>query len=164
MSSVVHCTSVRDLWNPMLANKVVENCMSTNKFEFIRSILHFTNNSKMKAHNYRDRDRLFKIRPIVGHQNERFSSIPMRHALSVQICATKTRHYTRQCTIPVNLTSGAINSLFCVMTGASPIDLKFTPGKNIKWKATSRIWGGGETGNIVVRPTRIVPRFENYTV
>lgn len=78
MSSVVHCTSVRDLWKPILVKEVVKNCMSINKFEFIRSILHF-NNSKMKAPNDPDRDRLFKIRPIVGHQNERFSSIPMRY-------------------------------------------------------------------------------------
>ncbi|CAH2101145.1 unnamed protein product [Euphydryas editha] len=43
-------------------------------------------------------DRLYKIRPIISHLNEKFASVPMEQRLSIdeQMCATKVAHFMKQ--------------------------------------------------------------------
>ncbi|XP_046666750.1 piggyBac transposable element-derived protein 3-like [Homalodisca vitripennis] len=163
MSSVVNYTSVRDMWSSLIGNDVVKNSMSVNAFESMRSILHFNDNTNMKPLDDPDRDRLFKIRPIVEHLNEKFSSVPMRPSLSVdeQICATKTHHYMRQYNPRKPHKWGYKLYVLCDDKGFSH-QFEIYSGQTQSRLASEPDLG--ETGNIVVRLCRKVPRNVNYTI
>lgn len=57
-------------------------------FGYIRSLLHFADNTKMPTKDQPDYDVLYKIRPVVEHFRDRFSSIPMPQHVCVdeQMC------------------------------------------------------------------------------
>lgn len=68
---------ILDHWSENTANTVIRNCMSVNVFENIRRYLHFNDNTQDLPRNNSDRDRLFKVRPLVDKLNDKFSSVPM---------------------------------------------------------------------------------------
>lgn len=76
----------------------IVECMSRNRYETIRSVLHFNDNSSMLAPNDENRDRLHKIRPLIDYLNNVFCNIPYRHHLSLdeQLCSSKANHYMKQ--------------------------------------------------------------------
>lgn len=162
-SSVINCTSVRDMWKPVIGNDIVKNTMCVNTFESLRAHIHLNDNSKMKSPDDPDRDRLFKLRPIIDHLNDRFLTVLMRPELSVdeQICATKTRHFMRQYNprkphkwgfkLYVLCDDKGFSYKFEIYSGQPQLRLNNEPDL-------------GETGNIVVRLCREVPRNHNYTI
>ncbi|XP_050065754.1 piggyBac transposable element-derived protein 2-like, partial [Aphis gossypii] len=88
----------RDYWSAELGYPMIFNAMSRNRFELIKSVLHFNNNNNMLSSNDPNRDRLHKLRPLIDYLNNRFSSIPCKQALSLdeQLCATKAQSYMKQ--------------------------------------------------------------------
>ncbi|XP_046679367.1 piggyBac transposable element-derived protein 3-like [Homalodisca vitripennis] len=151
------------MWHPVLGYEVVKDCMGVNKFQALRSVIHFNDNSTAKEPTDPDRDRLFKIRPLIEYLNQRFLSVPMRPTLSVdeQICATKTRHHMRQYNprkphkwgykLFVICDDNGYAYKFEIYCGQEPPKLQNEPQL-------------GTTGNIVVRLAREVPRNLNYTI
>lgn len=71
--------------------------MSCNRFELIKSVLHFNNNNTMLSSNDPNHDRLHKLRPLIDYLNNCFSSIPCKQDLSLdeQLCATKAQSYMK---------------------------------------------------------------------
>ena len=69
--------------------------MPLNKFEKIKLSLHFNNNDLHKPVGHPKHDRLYKIRPVIKHLNERFATVPMNQRLSVdeQMCSTKIGYF-----------------------------------------------------------------------
>lgn len=80
--SVEHFPSVRSYWNKKFGYDPVKTVMPVNKFELIRSLLHFNDNMKHLPKEHPDHDRLHKIRPVIEHLNQTFSSIPVDQRLS----------------------------------------------------------------------------------
>ena len=72
--------------------------MSINRFEKIREMLHFNDNTKMLPKDHADHDRLHKLKPVIDFLNKTFQTVPFEKCLSVdeQMCATKARHYMKQ--------------------------------------------------------------------
>lgn len=72
--------------------------MSVNVFENIRRYMHFNDNSQNLPWDNLDRDRLFKIRPIIDALNKKFVSVPIEENLSLdeQLCPTKSVSYLKQ--------------------------------------------------------------------
>lgn len=72
--------------------------MSRNRFESIKSVLHFNDYTNMLDKNHINYDRLHKIRPLIDYLNKKYCSIPLRRDLSIdeQICSTKSRSYLKQ--------------------------------------------------------------------
>lgn len=72
--------------------------MPVNKFEKIRRVLHFDDNSKHLPVDHPDHDKLHKLRPVITHLNEKFSSVTIDQRLSIdeQMCATKIGHFLKQ--------------------------------------------------------------------
>ncbi|KAE9522457.1 hypothetical protein AGLY_017118 [Aphis glycines] len=97
-ASVLHVPKIRDYWSAELGYPMIFNAMSRNRFELIKSVLHFNNNNNMLSSNDPNRDRLHKLRPLIDYLNNRFSSIPCKQALSLdeQLCATKAQSYMKQ--------------------------------------------------------------------
>ena len=75
--SVQRFPSTRSYWSPTFGYSLISSVMSVNKFEKIKLSLHFQNNDNHKPVGHLDHDRLFKIRPVIEHLNEKFSNIPM---------------------------------------------------------------------------------------
>lgn len=67
--------TTRHYWStqPIFSVPFISNVMSRNRFEEIRSNLHFSNNLNQPSRNSQNYDRAFKIRPILNHFNEAFS-------------------------------------------------------------------------------------------
>jgi len=57
--------------------------MSLNHFQRIKRFLHFNNNNLDLPPNHEDRNRLFKIRPIVELLKAKFSSVPFDEFLAL---------------------------------------------------------------------------------
>lgn len=74
--SVYRYTSVRSYWSEY-AFQIIQDTMSRNRFDQMRTNLHFNDNSKLPAKNTEDYDPLYKVRPIIKHFNEKFQSVPM---------------------------------------------------------------------------------------
>ncbi|XP_054259612.1 piggyBac transposable element-derived protein 2-like [Macrosteles quadrilineatus] len=72
--------------------------MGVNKSEFIRSILHFSDNHKAIPRGQPGHDRLYKLRPVVEELRSKFKSVALEQKLCVdeQMCATKAKNYLRQ--------------------------------------------------------------------
>ena len=64
--------------------------MSINKFEWLKNILHFSDNSLMLNRDDPKYDKLFKKSPLVDELNMKFGQIPPEDCLSLdeQISAT----------------------------------------------------------------------------
>lgn len=90
--SVYNYPNVRSYWG-RYSFDAIQSAMTVNRFEEIRRYIHFADSSKMPDKSDSDYDVLYKIRPVIDHFNERFSSIPMLQRLCVdeQMCATKMK-------------------------------------------------------------------------
>ena len=90
--------NVRYYWNPVLGVPLIQETMTVNYFETIRRCIHFNDNNNCIPRGQPGHDKLYKLRPIVNHLQEKFMSIPMEEFISVdeQMCPTKTRHHLKQ--------------------------------------------------------------------
>jgi len=89
--SLVNITNVSHYWWPTLGNNLVQETMIVNKFEKISQTIHFNdNNLNTMGPN---RDKLFKIRPVIETLRKRFLTVPLEENLSVDelLCSTKAR-------------------------------------------------------------------------
>lgn len=62
-------------------NKVAD--IMRERWEFIKSNVHLNDNLKATPLDNPDRDRLYKVRPIIDHMKQKFLAIPMLQMLSV---------------------------------------------------------------------------------
>lgn len=75
--------NVRSYWNVDIGYDTVRNVMPINKFEKIRLYIHFNDNVKHLPKVDPNHDRLHKLRPLIDHFKDKFSSISLEPALSV---------------------------------------------------------------------------------
>ncbi|XP_037303473.1 piggyBac transposable element-derived protein 4-like [Manduca sexta] len=96
--SVIKYPNVRMYWSPKYGFAHIYNCMTINRFEKLKSLLHFNNNESQLPSDHPRHDKLHKIRPVIDHFNNRFALFPMEQRLSIdeQMCATKISHYLKQ--------------------------------------------------------------------
>ena len=60
--------------------------MSINRFEKIREMLHFNDNTNMIPKDHADHDRLHKLRPVIDFLNKTFQTVSFEKCLSVDVC------------------------------------------------------------------------------
>ncbi|CAB3222669.1 unnamed protein product [Arctia plantaginis] len=73
--------------------------MTVNRFEKLRSVIHFNDNTLHKTVDHPNHDRLHKIRPIEEHLNKLFlimAAFEQRLSLDEQMCSTKIAHFMKQ--------------------------------------------------------------------
>ncbi|GBP51058.1 PiggyBac transposable element-derived protein 1 [Eumeta japonica] len=95
MQEVEH---VRSYWHSKFGYDPVRSTMPVNRFEMIRSYLHFNDNNKHHPRDHSDHDRLHKIRPVIEQLNTTFSLVAIDQRLSIdeQMCSTKIAHFLKQ--------------------------------------------------------------------
>ena len=91
--SIVKLPSTRDYRSSSIGISHVANIMPVNRFEKLKSIIHFADNSTADKD-----DKLFKIRPLINKINEQLNSIPIEESSAVdeQIIPFKGRHSIKQ--------------------------------------------------------------------
>lgn len=145
--SIIHMPSSRSYWSKTIGYPQIKSVMSEKKFEFILKNLHFNDNSQAPAADDPKKDRLYKLRPIVDHLNNKYQSIPLEKDLAVdeQLCASKARHHLKQ----------------------------YMPAKPHKWGYKLFILSGVSgfsyhfeiyTGTENEKQSRIIPTGQNFTV
>ncbi|CAI6373876.1 unnamed protein product [Macrosiphum euphorbiae] len=165
MMSVDHVPNSRSYWSDNLGNMPIKNCMSVNHFERIKRFLHFNNNNLDLPPNHEDRDRLFKIRPIVELLKAKFSSVPFDEflALDEQLCPTKARSYMKQY-LPLKPHKwGYKLFVLCGVKGYAYNFEIYTGNENNSLERQQMLEPDlGATGNVVVRLSRVIPRNEHH--
>lgn len=136
LMSIVNITNVRHYWCSVLGNPLIKDTMTVNKFEKIRQCLHFNDNTLNTVGP--NRDKLFKIRPILETLKKRFLTVPLEENLSVdeQLCSTLVLHNRQEVLLRyiflTNLINGDINFVYYVEYLGLHITLKSAVVKKIK--------------------------------
>ncbi|CAK1591763.1 unnamed protein product [Parnassius mnemosyne] len=162
--SVYRYPSVRSYWSSKFGFRPIIEAMPVNKFEKVRSILHFNDNNLHKPVGSPDHDKLHKLRPIIDHLTMKFSSVPMEQRLSVdeQMCATKISHFLKQYLPNKPHKWGFKLFALCSLAGYC-YDFIIYSGTD-KEPMRSNEPDIGVTGNTVIKLTRRVPRMMNHVI
>lgn len=85
-------------WTPIVGNTLIQETMPLNKYDKIKSMLHFNNNNEIKPRDDPNHGRHFKIRPVVEHLVQIFMPVSFESCLSVdeQLCFTKCESYLKE--------------------------------------------------------------------
>lgn len=164
-TSVIKYPNTRLYWSDKYGYEPIKKTMPQKRFEKLRSIIHFNDNSKELPRDNPDRDKLYKIRPIIDILNNRFNQVPLDQKLSIdeQMCATKMSHYIKQY-LPNKPHKWCFKLyLLCSLLGYAHKFEIYTGsnGKNVPDQNEPNL---GEAGNTVVRLVRIVPRRGNHII
>lgn len=162
--SVIKFPSTRSYWSPKFGYEPISSTMPLNKFEKIKLSLHFNNNDLHKPIGHPEHDRLYKIRPVIKHLNERFATVPMNQRLSVdeQMCSTKIGHFLKQYLPKKPHKWGFKLYVLCDLMGYAHKFEVYSGQENTE-KLTDEP-DLGATGNVVVRLLRGVPRKQNHII
>ncbi|CAG4943696.1 unnamed protein product [Parnassius apollo] len=76
--SIVHLPNVRMYWSEKYGYAHIREKMPLKRFEFLRQVLHFNDNSKMLPYGQPNSDSLYKIRPIIQKLNRNFGKVPLQ--------------------------------------------------------------------------------------
>ena len=120
--SLVTLSYIRNYWSSEFRVDQVADTMTLNRFEDIKSFLHFSDNSIEGS------DKIKKIRPLVEKLRERYKTVPKEEHLSVdeQIVPIKGQSCLRQHN-PRKPHKWVTKSGCCAGQVASPTILKYTP-------------------------------------
>lgn len=162
--SVYHYPSVRSFWSKYGFSQIMQT-MTVNRFEKLRSVIHFNDNSEHKPVGHPNHDRLHKIRPMIEHLNAQFTSIApyeQRLSLDEQMCATKVAHFMKQYLPNKPHKWGFKLFVLCSLSGYA-YNFEIYSGKhdydNLQGEPDL-----GAVGNTVIRLCRSVPRNINHII
>lgn len=166
LTSVCVQTNVRDMWHDTIGLDVVKETMSLRHFEKIRRFIHFNDNSKMLPSTDPNRDKLFKLRPLINHLNKKFLTIPMNECLSIdeQVCASKIRHHLKVYMRDKPHKWGFKIFVLCGDKGFAHKFEIYSGQENDERFRMDEEPDLGASGNVVVRLTRDVPRYKNHKI
>lgn len=163
-TSVYHYPSIRSYWSGNVRFHPIADTMTVNRFEKIRQILHFNDNSLHLPPEHPNHDRLHKIRPVVEHLNLRFKSVPFDHRLSLdeQMCSTKLSHFMKQYLPNKPHKWGFKFYVLCCLMGYAYSFEIYSGTHNFERRPNEPDLGA--VSNTVVRLLRPVPRQVNHIV
>ena len=163
--SVEHFPSVRSYWHSKFGYDPVKSAMPVNRFEMIRSYLHFNDNSKHLPRDHSNHDRLHKIRPVIEQLNKTFSSVAIDQRLSIdeQMCSTKIAHFLKQYLPNKPHKWGYKLYVLCNLMGYA-YRFEVYSGQEEKKDKPAYEPDLGITNNVVIRLARAIPRMNNHIV
>ncbi|XP_045505807.1 piggyBac transposable element-derived protein 3-like [Colias croceus] len=162
--SVYHYPNIRSYWGKFGFGPI-RDTMPVNKFEKIRRVLHFNDNSKHLPVDHPDHDKLHKLRPVITHLNEKFSSVTIDQRLSIdeQMCATKIGHFLKQYMPNKPHKWGFKLFALCSLLGYS-YNFIIYAGKDKDDERLPSEPEIGVVGQTVMRLLRVVPKQKNHIV
>ncbi|MEI6864815.1 transposase [Flavicella sp.] len=95
---IVHTPSYRYFWKNSSRYNQIADSMSRNRFEEIKSFLHFNNNALLKPRDHPEHDKLHKTRPVIEAIRNNCRKIPQEEhqAIDEQIIPTKAHSALKQ--------------------------------------------------------------------
>ncbi|XP_060870286.1 piggyBac transposable element-derived protein 3-like [Metopolophium dirhodum] len=161
--SVIQSARTKTL-RPKFSRKLIESTQK--RFEEIRRFIHFNDNNKMLEKEDIHYDRLYKIRPLIDHLNNKFNSIPYPRDLSLdeQLCATKARSYLKKYMPAKPHKWGFEFFVLCDSKGFSYQFEIYSGQENDQRFRLLHEPDLGASSNIVVRLTRNIPRHKNHRI
>ncbi|XP_026316625.1 piggyBac transposable element-derived protein 4-like [Hyposmocoma kahamanoa] len=162
--SVYHYPSTRSFWSNKFGFAPIKEAMTVNKFEKIRKILHFNNNENHLPISHPQHDKLYKLRPIIDHLNQQFSSVTIEQRLSIdeQMCATKIGHFLKQYLPNKPHKWGFKLFVLCNLMGYA-YRFQIYAGKEVDDRLPNEP-DVGVVGQTVLKLLRMVPRHRNHIV
>lgn len=162
--SLVRLPASRSYWSKGTGQHQVYDVMTLNRFEVIKSFLHFNNNEDFKPRGTLGHDKLFKIRPLLTKIRERLMLVPKEEYLAVdeQIIPTKSRHEIKQYNPAKPHKWGYKNFVLSGVSGFS-YDFDIFAGEQSN-SYPDDAPDLGVSGNVVTRLTSTVPRHQNHKV
>nr|XP_054932727.1 piggyBac transposable element-derived protein 2-like [Dermacentor andersoni] len=167
-TTLIHLPSTRMYWNSKFYISQVAILMPVNRWQEIKSSIHFANNTAATPKDSIKSDRQYKIRPLLESIKERCLSVPFQENLSVdeQVCAFKGRSVLKQYNPKKPHRWGY--KIF-VLSGISGFPYNFEPYSGRENVITDGMVDCGAIGNDVLRLTSPVPcdvrhkvYFDNY--
>lgn len=161
LMSLMQLPRATNHWSAILGTPLIQETMTLYKFEKVRQILHFNDNSKDLPRRDPEHDRIHKIRPIVDSLNEAYSKVPMEEYICVdeQMCSTKARNTLKR--YNPNKPHKWGYKVF-VLSGVSGFayNTEIETGKeNVVLQGEPDL---GASSNVVVRLARIIPRHQTF--
>lgn len=140
----------------------VADIMSRDRWQFIKSCIHLNDNSEMLPLNDPNRDKLFKVRPLLDKIKEKFIALPKPQMLSVdeQIVPFKGKSSLKQYNPKKPVKWGYKLFVLCDSSGLVH-NFYFYTG-NIP--VVEGLPDLGASGNIVLMMSEVIPRNEKYLV
>lgn len=159
--SVIHLPRVRSYWSSFIGIPIIQETMPYKKFEKLRESLHFNDNTQNLPVSNPDRDRIFKIRPLLEKINENLKKVPLEQYLCVdeQICSTKSRNFMKRYNPNKPHKWGY---KIQVLSGASGFAYNIEPDSGKENVINLGEPNLGAASNNVMRLARIIPRHKNY--
>lgn len=157
--SIYNLPRTRMYWASTTRIDRIANVMSRDRWEQIKSFLHFNDNSNL-IRNDPNRDRLFKIRPLLDHFKAKFREIPKEQYLCVdeQIVPYKGKTSLKQYNPKKPKKWGYKIFVLCDSTGLV-YDFEVYVGKILPVPGLPDI---GASSNVVLRMSESIPRGKNY--
>lgn len=99
-------------WSTQLGplREIASEVMSCNRWEEIKSRLHIVDNSTLDPNPSNNKDKFFKVRPLVDHLRSEFKKIPMTQDLCIDEQMVPFKGTSSMIQLLVSHTNGAINS------------------------------------------------------
>lgn len=169
--SNIRLPNTRSYWNHDVGLEIISQTMTVNRFEKIRQFLHFNNNELHLPRDHENHDRLHKLRPLIDHLNNKFSSVALEAKLSIdeQLCSTKLRHFMKQYLPMKPHKWGFKLFVLCGISGFAYFFEVYSGQENSEIRRLITEPDLGACANIVVRLARIIPKnlsyqlfFDNY--
>ncbi|XP_063230174.1 piggyBac transposable element-derived protein 2-like [Bacillus rossius redtenbacheri] len=150
----------RMFWANNTRVETVANVMPRDRWEFIKSCVHFNDNTKLPSRNDPNCDRLFKVRPLVDEMQKKFKNLPLRQMLCVdeQIIPYKGKSALKQYN-PKKPHKWGYKEFILSDSNGLVHNLEMYTGSIAPVEGIPDI---GPSGNIVLRLLENVPRHEGY--
>lgn len=158
MSGVIKVPSYRFYWTQHSRIEKIADVMSRNRFDKLRSYIHFVNNDNLLPRDDPNHDRLFKIRPFVTALKENLKKMEIEENLCVDeiIIPFKGRSSLKQYVKNKPHKWGI--KVFAITSSSGILhDFEIYIGKG-----TVTDINLGISGDIVLRLAEIVPNHKNY--
>ena len=134
LMGIVVKPEISDYWstNPLLKGSIFNSVMSRNRFQSILQFLHFADNSQFDP-NDPDRDRLYKVRPVVDYLVNKFKTVYITEdhiSIDEELLLWKGNLSFKQYIPMKGARFGIFRCLVCVRTRDTYGTLLFTLVKN----------------------------------
>lgn len=154
--------NVRSYWRRNSFTRIMRT-MSQKRFEELRSFLHFNDDTAAIPIGRPGYDKLHNLRPVIGHFNERFGSVPMLQRLCVDemMCFTKMGYNQTRQYMPAKPPKwGTKFFVLCDYTGFSySFEIYSGAGDNVIPENTPDLCA---SSNVVVRLSAKIPDNINH--
>ena len=158
--SVISLPRSRLYWSTQLGINQISSVMGRNRFEQIKAFVHFNDNTNMAPPGSDNFDRLFKIRPLLSHLQQKYNAIPMDQMVCIdeQMIPFKGSSSLKQYVPSKPHKYGYKVFVLCDSKGII-YDFQIYTGKISSPKNFPDL---GASSNIVLTLSTVIPQNKNY--